>query len=129
VGARYVHTNLVARDWRRLADFYVGVFGCEALPPERDLRGVWLDLATGLRDAHLTGVHLRLPGHGPDGPTLDVFSYDDLCPQSTPVANRLGFGHIAFHVEDVAATLAQVLAAGGTALGEVAENDVPGPVG
>jgi predicted enzyme related to lactoylglutathione lyase len=22
---RYVHTNLVARDWRRLADFYVDV--------------------------------------------------------------------------------------------------------
>jgi len=27
-GARYVHTNLVALDWRRLAAFYVEVFGC-----------------------------------------------------------------------------------------------------
>ena len=28
-------------------------------------------------DAHLTGAHLRLPGHGETGPTLEIFSYDD----------------------------------------------------
>ncbi len=33
--ARYVHTNLIARDWRTLADFYVGVFGCEIAPDAR----------------------------------------------------------------------------------------------
>ena len=27
-GARYAHTNLIARDWRRLVDFYQTVFGC-----------------------------------------------------------------------------------------------------
>ena len=37
-GARYVHTNLIARDWRELARFYVEVFGCELVPPERDSR-------------------------------------------------------------------------------------------
>jgi predicted enzyme related to lactoylglutathione lyase len=30
---RYVHTNLIARDWRALAKFYTGVFGCEFVPP------------------------------------------------------------------------------------------------
>ena len=36
--ARYAHTNLIARDWRRLSDFYVRVFGCVPVPPERDYR-------------------------------------------------------------------------------------------
>ncbi len=30
---RYIHTNIVAEDWRSLADFYVKVFGCTPIPP------------------------------------------------------------------------------------------------
>jgi glyoxylase I family protein len=123
---RYAHTNLVARDWRRLAGFYVEVFGCEPVPPERDAQGPWLDRATGLRGAHLRGVHLRLPGHGPAGPTLEIFGYDESVAQTEPTANRLGFGHIAFQVDDVAATLEKLLAAGGSRLGEIADTDIEG---
>jgi predicted enzyme related to lactoylglutathione lyase len=47
INARFVHTNLVARDWRRLARFYEQVFGCTPVPPERDLSGQWLEDATG----------------------------------------------------------------------------------
>jgi catechol 2,3-dioxygenase-like lactoylglutathione lyase family enzyme len=126
VTARYTHTNLVARDWRRLADFYIEVFGCEQAPPERDLEGAWLDRVTGLRSAHVRGVHLRLPGHGDAGPTLEVFGYDESLPQPEPAANRLGFGHIAFEVDDVAVTLDRLLAAGGQRLGEIARTDIPG---
>ena len=43
VDARFVHTNLVARDWRRLARFYERVFGCTPVPPERDLAGQWVE--------------------------------------------------------------------------------------
>ena len=43
-----------------------------------------------------------------------------------PHANRQGFGHLAFAVEDVRETLANVLAHGGTALGEVVTTAVPG---
>ena len=28
IPCKYVHTNIVARDWRRLAVFYQDVFGC-----------------------------------------------------------------------------------------------------
>jgi len=35
--AKYKHTNIVANDWRSLAKFYEDVFGCEFVPPERDL--------------------------------------------------------------------------------------------
>jgi len=51
VKARYVHTNLVARDWRKLVEFYVEVFGCKRVPPERKISGQWLDDATGIAEA------------------------------------------------------------------------------
>lgn len=124
--ARFVHTNLVARDWKRLALFYQEVFGCVPVLPERDLSGPWLESATGVPGAHIRGVHLRLPGCGESGPTLELFQYE---PQARPVAgvvNRPGFGHIAFAVDDVAAARAKVLAAGGRAVGEVVSLEVQG---
>lgn len=69
-GARYVHTNLIAHDWRRLADFYEEHFGCVPVPPERNYSGSTLETGTGVPGATLQGVHLRLPGHGDRGPTL-----------------------------------------------------------
>ena len=32
--AKYVHTNLIAQDWRALASFYQEAFGCVPVPPE-----------------------------------------------------------------------------------------------
>lgn len=43
IRAKYVHTNLIARDWKRLVRFYREVFGCEPKGPERDLSAAWLD--------------------------------------------------------------------------------------
>jgi catechol 2,3-dioxygenase-like lactoylglutathione lyase family enzyme len=117
--ARYVHTNLVARDWRALARFYQDVFGCVPVPPERDYAGPDLDAGTGLSGARLRGVHLLLPGHGPDGPTLEVFHYAELARPVEPVVNRPGFGHIAFSVASVGDARAEVLAHGGSPVGEV----------
>jgi glyoxylase I family protein len=125
-GARYRHTNLVAHDWKRLAAFYERVLGCTPVPPERDLRGEWLDRTTGVAGAHLRGMHLRLPGCGDDGPTLEIFQYGEVVAQSVPVANRAGFGHIAFAVDAVDAALAAVVAAGGAAVGEIASQHIEG---
>lgn len=119
IEARFGHVNLTGHDWRRLADFYTEVFGCRLVPPERDIAGSALDAATGLRGAHLTGAHLRLPGHGDDGPTLEIFAYDDLDPHPGPRVPRPGWGHIAFAVPDVHVALAAVLEAGGGPVGEI----------
>ena len=77
-GARYVHTNLIARDWRALARFYEDVFGCAVVPPERDFSGPELEAGSAVPRARLQGAHLRLPGHGSDGPTLEIFQYSEL---------------------------------------------------
>ena len=88
--ARYFHTNLIAADWRALARFYETVFGCSRVPPERDLAGPALDAGTGLPAAHLRGVHMRLPGWGEAGPTLEIFTYDSLADRPATAVNRPG---------------------------------------
>ncbi|MCL5996039.1 MAG: VOC family protein [Chloroflexi bacterium] len=117
--AKYVHTNLIARDWRTLADFYCAIFGCTLVPPERDYTGPDLDRGTGLQQAHLRGAHFRLPGYGDAGPTLEIYTYDPLAPGAAHAVNQPGFGHIAFEVDDVRQARAEVLARGGAAVGEV----------
>jgi predicted enzyme related to lactoylglutathione lyase len=119
LNARYVHTNLIARDWRALADFYTEVFGCVLVPPVRDYRSPDLDRLTGMTDAHQFGAHLRLPGWGDNGPTLEIFGFGATLEPNTRAVNRHGFGHIAFSVDDVAAAAAAVLAHGGSAVGEI----------
>jgi catechol 2,3-dioxygenase-like lactoylglutathione lyase family enzyme len=119
IRATYVHTNLAAADWQALAAFYQKLFGCVPVPPERDYRGASLDAGTGLPGAHLRGVHLRLPGHGEGGPTLEIFTYDPLAERGATAVNRPGFGHVAFEVDDVAAARTAVLEARGSAVGKV----------
>jgi predicted enzyme related to lactoylglutathione lyase len=126
VNAKFVHTNLVAKDWKRLARFYERVFGCTPVPPERNLSGRWLDDAVGIPNARIQGIHLRLPGYGDEGPTLEVFQYDQEEEGLTAAANRPGFGHIAFAVDDVEVTRQAVLAAGGGELGQVVSVEVAG---
>ena len=119
IDARFGHVNLIARDWRRLADFYSRVLGCVPVPPERDYAGPALEAGTGIDGAALRGVHLRLPGHGPHGPTLEIFQYESGPAALPTAANRPGFGHIAFVVPDVSAARATFLADGGRAVGQV----------
>lgn len=123
---RYTHTNIVASDWKALSAFYQTVFDCIPVPPERDLSGTWLDQGTGVVNAQLKGIHLRLPGFGEGGPTLEIYQYHEVEENLTPVANRKGLGHLAFHVDDVRHIHDKVLLQGGKKLGEITINAVDG---
>ena len=118
LAAKYVHTNLIAADWRSLAAFYQSVFDCTPVPPERDYSGLQLEALTQLTGAHQRGMHLRLPGHGEGGPTLEIF---ELTPdfETRKDVQRRGYGHIAFEVPDVADAQRAVIAAGGSSIGEI----------
>ncbi len=122
--ARYAHTNLIADDWHALADFYQRVFGCVPVPPERDLSGPIMEAGTGLPGVHVRGIHLRLPGYGDTGPTLEIFNYNTLEERPATAVNRPGFGHVAFAVDDVLAARDAVLAAGGRSVGEVVTTSI-----
>lgn len=117
-GIRFGHVSVVARDWRALADYYITVFGCVVVPPERDYGGEDLARGTGVPNAALRGAHLRLPGLGDDGPTLEIYQYAQPVDRLPAAANRLGLAHIAFAVSDVPAARDAALAAGGSAVGE-----------
>jgi predicted enzyme related to lactoylglutathione lyase len=60
------------------------------------------------------------------GPTLEIFSYDDMPDRRLPMPNEPGFVHIAFAVDDVEKALETVISAGGGSVGEVATTDVGG---
>jgi predicted enzyme related to lactoylglutathione lyase len=126
IKAKYVHTNLIAHDWKRLSAFYVSVFGCIPVPPERDLYGEWLDAGCGIPDARIQGVHLRLPGYSDNGPTLEIFQYNHPLQRVKTAANRPGFGHIAFDVDDITKARETVLKAGGNSVGDIVTVEIPG---
>jgi catechol 2,3-dioxygenase-like lactoylglutathione lyase family enzyme len=124
--AKYKHTNIVARDWRALVGFYCDVFGCVLVPPERNLAGEWLDMGTGVKNAAFAGAHLRLPGWGDSGPTLEIYQYRYNEPRSATAANREGIMHIAFEVDDVQKATEEVLKNGGRKVGEITSTEVKG---
>jgi predicted enzyme related to lactoylglutathione lyase len=129
INAKYVHTNIVAKDWQRLARFYEEIFGCIPVPPERNMSGSWLDDSTGVPSAHIRGIHLRLPGYGDTGPTLEIFEYNHTVEKPTTAVNRPGLAHLAFAVDDVEMARQAVLAAGGGAVGQTVTVAIAGKGG
>ncbi len=123
----YGHTNIICEDYQKVAEFYQEVFECKLVPPKRDQSGEWLEKGTAVRNAHLQGVHLRLPGHGENGPTLEIYQYEEMLEKPLPAAaNRKGFGHIAFQVDDFDQVLKNILKYGGKKHGEIVEKKVEG---
>lgn len=125
--AKYKHSNIIARDWRTLARFYKEVFGCVCIPPVRELSGSWLEKGTGVSSAKLSGVHLRLPGHGANGPTLEIFQFERNEERQQPaLPNREGFAHIAFEVDDIEHVMSEILRHGGQNVGDLVTHDING---
>ncbi len=67
---------------------------------------------------------LRAPGYDDNGPTLEIFSYDDLKERSVSAVNRPGLGHIAFGVDDVESMRDKILENGGKAIGEIVTSEI-----
>ncbi len=123
---RFAHTNIISTNWKELADFYIKTFHCKIIPPIRNQKGEWLDSGTGLKGAELEGAHLLLPGHGEDGPTLEIYQYKFIDKRDAALPNTKGFGHIAFEVKDVANVLENLINNGGSAFGEITKREVEG---
>ena len=99
------------------------MFGCIPVPPERNLSGPQLEAGTGVPGSTIAGMHLRLPGAGADGPTLEIFSYSRLADGPCACRQSPGFAHIAFAVASVSEARAEVLAAGGSRYGRGGDDD------
>ncbi len=125
-GIRYAHTNLVANDWKRLQEFYVQVFACEPVSTERDNKGPAFEALTGIIGGSIRGRHLRLPGHGERGPTLEIFQYHRNDPSLPTSLSRPGFAHLAFEVPDVESKRQEIQQWGGRDVGQLVTIDIPG---
>ena len=118
---KYTHTNLVAKDWKRVSAFYQEVLCCTPIPPQKHKSGEWISRLVGLEGVTIEGEFLRLPGYGEDGPTLEIFTYNPSGEAGIKAANSFGFAHLAFEVDDVQATMRRFFAAGGSQLGDIME--------
>lgn len=125
-GIRYAHTNLIANDWKSLMSFYEEVLGCVPSGAERHSHGPKVDQLTAIPDTNVRGRHLRLPGHGENGPTLEIFQYEHNEPTLQARLNRPGFAHLAFEVEDVEAKREEILRWGGRDVGQLVTLDIAG---
>ena len=124
MATKYVHTNIISKVCSKLANFYVEVFECERAGKEYELYGDWLKEGANIKSAKLKGINLKLPGYEKDGPELEIFQYDEMLEKTEPIAaNREGFGHIAFKVDNVEAALEKMLTTGGSKLGEVVHKE------
>lgn len=121
---KYVHTNIIASDWKKLAEFYINVFNCTPIYPERKINGKWLEKGTGVSKAELEGIHLILPGYAKEEPTLEIFQYNNILEKVKPSSNRAGIRHIAFHVDNVSHFVELVINNGGKCIGEIVTTEI-----
>lgn len=125
---KYAHTNIIAKDWKSLSAFYQRVFGCKPVPPRRDIKGEWIDKLTNLKDVHIAGEHLSLPGYEEFLPTLEIFSYNTNDDSNPKGINTAGLAHLAFEVEDVERLLEVILKEGGGQVGDIVRTEYPGGI-
>ena len=78
----------------------------------------WLDSLTSLKNVHIRGVHLLMPGCGRAGPTLEIFQYSGRRRRTLPQTDQPGFGHIAFAVTNVAQMIKRLEKNGGSLVGK-----------
>ncbi|HBD92575.1 MAG: hypothetical protein A2015_08455 [Spirochaetes bacterium GWF1_31_7] len=126
INARFVHINIVTENVDRLVVFYQKVFGCKKIGSDRDLKGKWFDEATSIPNAHVQGCHLLMPGYDENGPTIEVFSYKTPYTGNNKLINASGFSHIAFIVDNVDLALDEIIAFGGSRLGETVSTEING---
>lgn len=121
---KFAHINIIANDWRKLAEFYQKVFDCKPVSAERNLSGSWIEEATAIKNAEINGIHLCLPGYEKKLPTLEIFKYKHTESEQVRKINKPGFAHIAFDVEDVEQMLKKVLNEGGKQVGKVVSSEI-----
>ena len=72
---KFSHINLISKDWKKLAQFYIKVFNCKMILPQKNYSGNWLSGGTGLNNVKVQGAHLSLPGFDQNGPMLELLQY------------------------------------------------------
>lgn len=116
---KLAHINLVARNAEALAAFYVNVFKCEHLREPKVLSGEKVSRGNGLPNSEIYSIWLKFPDC--DAPFLEIHEHKVTHDRKRPRVNEPGFGHISFQMGDISAGLSEIIAAGGTQVGEIVD--------
>lgn len=121
---KYVHTGLIARDWRRMVAFYVEVFGFTRTDNHIDASGEIAEELTNIPEVAIRGTHLGFPGC--PGVTMEILEYAPPAYRAGESAvNDQGFTHLAFEVASIPEVLEKMRAHGCDTLGEEARMECP----
>lgn len=116
---RFVHTGVVVDDLDAATGFFT-LLGLDCGSPFR-ASGEWVERIVGLPGMEVEGVMVRTPD-GTDALELVKFHAPAAEPDPQPAPpNRRGIRHIAFAVDDMAATVAELRTAGYDTIGEVVD--------
>jgi catechol 2,3-dioxygenase-like lactoylglutathione lyase family enzyme len=104
------HVNIVVRDMKQMLKFYCDTLGMK-VTKSVTISGDWVEAIAGLKGVVADVVYLDLPA----GPRIELIKYvsplgADL-PQNS-LANTVGLRHMAFKVEDIAASVKHFRARG-----------------
>ena len=117
---RFDHVGITVADLATVTDFFVGL-GLEPDGPPAWIEGEFLDTVIGVQGARTQIVMLRPPGGGV-ALELSSFVRPDHEPGSpTAMANELGLRNVCFEVDDLQATVDQLLADGYGLVGGIGE--------
>lgn len=110
---RFIHVNLISKDWKKLSNFYQTVFGAVPTGALRDYKDAWISNLVGVKDARIVGQHVALPGYSVGGPTFEIFTYGTQAKQGPLHFGDLGTVCTGFETKDLSATLKAAVDAGG----------------
>ena len=111
------HINIVVADLERSVAFYTEVLGF-AKQREAVLEGEWIDRIVGLQGVKGRVVYVVAPA---GEPRIELLCYDapaGLVIKENSRANTVGLRHIALRVDDLAALVKRLRAAGATVFGD-----------
>jgi glyoxylase I family protein len=107
------HINIVVTDLECSLRFYTELLGFTKTK-EAYLEGEWIDRIVGLRGVKARAVFIVAPAGEPRIELLGYESPHGESPSANARANTIGLRHIAFRVDDMAATVAKLRTAGVT---------------
>lgn len=111
------HLNVVVSDMERSVRFYTEVLGCRKTA-DVHLEGDWIGRIVGLSGVKARAVFVEAPGNGPRIELLRYEAPEGATLPANSQANTLGLRHLAFRVDDMAAMVAKLKAAGVTLFSE-----------
>src|SRR3972149_415153 len=120
---KYLHTNIVSKDAKKLANFYINVFECKQRS-EGHMSGEWLDKAINLTNADISSIELTLPGYFERYPYIEIFQYSEMVESNNDTASNLvGFAHLSFEVDDVKLIMEKAIQYGASKHGDLTKKE------